>query len=153
MATRSVREHPGRFLIAIMEGFIDKLLSEKTTVAMQACWWDQGCIYLTISQKGGHVSLCYPTLLNLLVSGIERQNGLFSVWGFGNHGPVYISLKSGLLACKCFTMGRGEAVVPLKGRLQGCLCFQEHLWVFTEAHRTQKKNLFKRLSTWVCHLP
>lgn len=49
MATRSVYEHPGRFLVAILEGFIGKLLSEKTTVAMQACWWDQGGIYLTIS--------------------------------------------------------------------------------------------------------
>lgn len=36
MATRSVREHPDRFLVAILEAFIDKVLSEKTTVATQA---------------------------------------------------------------------------------------------------------------------
>lgn len=41
MATRSVHEHPGRFLVAILKGLIDKLLNEKTTVAMQACWGDQ----------------------------------------------------------------------------------------------------------------
>lgn len=38
MATRSVHEHPGRFLVAILEGLIDKLLNKKTIVAMQACW-------------------------------------------------------------------------------------------------------------------
>lgn len=41
MATRSVHEHPGRFLVAILEGVIDKLLNKKTIVAMQACWGHQ----------------------------------------------------------------------------------------------------------------
>lgn len=41
MATRSVHEHPGRFLVAVLEGLIDKLLNENTTVAMKACWGDQ----------------------------------------------------------------------------------------------------------------
>lgn len=30
MATRSVCEHPGRFLVSILEGFMDKLCSEKS---------------------------------------------------------------------------------------------------------------------------
>jgi len=119
MATRSVREHPGRFLVAISEGFIDKLLSEKTTAAMQACWWDHRSARRT----------CYSTtlLFDLVkLAGVrarDQQRGPFSILGSGNHGPVYISLKSGLLMCKYFTTGRGELVVPLKARLQGCVCF------------------------------
>lgn len=68
MATRLVQEHPGRLLVAILKGHIDKLLNEKTIVVMQACWGVQerldqmtpsvvpsnlnhseGCKYLTMS--------------------------------------------------------------------------------------------------------
>lgn len=41
MATRSVHEHPSRFLVAILEGLTDKMFNEKTIVAMQACWGDR----------------------------------------------------------------------------------------------------------------
>lgn len=142
MATRSVREHPGRFLVSILEGFMDKLLSEKTTGAMQACWWDQDCIYLIISQKEGPAPTppCYLTLLNFLLSGLEINKVACSVsWDLVIMGYIFV------------TMGI-EVMVPLKGRRQGCACFQKHLWMSTEAHKTQE-NLFKKLSAWVCFLP
>lgn len=57
------------------------------------------------------------------MSGLEinKDSGLFSVLGSGDHGPAYLSVKSELLAGKYFTVGRGGVVVPLKGTSRMCL--------------------------------
>lgn len=68
MATRSVLEHPGRFLVAILGSLIYKLHSHAGLPVRPRLY-----IYVTISQEGGHVtaSPCSFTLLNLLVAELK----------------------------------------------------------------------------------
>lgn len=140
MATRSVREHPGRFLVSILEGFMDKLLSEKTTGAMQACWWDQDCIYLIISQKEGPAPTppCYLTLLNFLLSGLEINKAACSVsWDL-----VIMGLSTSLWLWEekwwCHWK-EGVKDVPASRSIFGCL--QRHI---------RHKRIFSKSSALGC---